>query len=86
MNGHSLTSTDRLCERTHAIAEEPRDTYLARYPKAVGEWSIKTKKGKCTKRLCESCARRFEAEGWRRSQSAELNGHREPRDSTKEDK
>lgn len=52
--GH--TGTVRLCDRTHAIKEEPESTYFDRYPKAVGVWSI----GSCRKHLCAECGRTFE--------------------------
>jgi hypothetical protein len=46
-----------LCSRTHAINEQPRDTYLARYPKAIGFYA---RVGDTNSRaLCAHCAARF---------------------------
>jgi hypothetical protein len=56
--------TDQLCERTHAIKDEPRQTYFARYPKAVGVWLLKTKAGQKRMALCLRCAHRYMREGW----------------------
>lgn len=46
-----------LCSRTHPINEQPRDTYLARYPKAIGFYA---RVGDNSSRaLCAQCAERY---------------------------
>lgn len=56
---------DLLCDSTHAIKEEPKISYLARYPKAVGIWWIKNLTGGIVeKKFCAACGERARRSGW----------------------